>query len=70
MGMKFTDEHLMEFNAAGAWNNKKYNMLIGRDELLTAALIYGNGHGSVGSTYNFISHNVDVLNAWKAHDHE
>lgn len=32
MGIKFTNEILMDFNAAGHYKNKKYNMLFGRDE--------------------------------------
>merc|ERR1719469_1450098 len=55
MGMKFTDEHLMEVNAAGAFRNRKYNMLIGRDEMLTSTLIYNNGQGNIGSMHNFSS---------------
>lgn len=32
MGVKFTNEILMDFSAAGHYKNRKYNMLFGRDE--------------------------------------
>ena len=70
MGMKFTDEHLMEVNAAGAFRNRKYNMLIGRDEMLTSTLIYNNGQGNIGSMHNFSSYNSQVMQAWNRHDFE
>ena len=60
MGVKYTDEHLMQFNEIGGFKNKKYNMMIGRDEILTAALAGGVADADVGSTVNFISYNVEV----------
>lgn len=60
MGVKYTDEHLMQFNEIGEFKNNKYNMMIGRDEILTAALAGGVADADVGSTLNFISYNVDV----------
>jgi hypothetical protein len=32
MGVKYTNEILMNFQSAGWYKNKKYNMLFGRDE--------------------------------------
>jgi len=50
MGVKFTNEQLMDFNEIGNYKNKKYNMLIGRDEIATSALTTGVCDGAVGST--------------------
>jgi N-acetylneuraminate lyase len=67
MGIKFTDEHLMEINAGGAFRNKKYNMLLGRDELILSTLINGNGQGSIGSTHSFMSYGVQVVERYNEH---
>ena len=60
MGVKYTDEHLMQFNEIGDFKNNKYNMMIGRDEILTAALAGGVADADVGSTLNFITYNVPI----------
>ena len=60
MGVKFTNEMLMAFNQIGNFKNKKYNMLMGRDEILTSALTTGVMDGAVGSTLNYISFNVPI----------
>lgn len=57
MGIKFTNEVLMDFNAMGNYKNKKYNNFLGRDEILTSGLVTGVCDGNVGSTINFMSFN-------------
>ena len=57
---------ILEFAAAGHYKNKKYNMLFGRDEMLTSALITGVCDGDVGSTMNFMTFNLDVRRFWEA----
>lgn len=68
MGIKYTDEHIMEFNEIGNLKNKKYNMLMGRDEILTSALTTGVCDGGVGSTLNFISYNVPLRDLYMRGD--
>lgn len=70
MGMKFTNEVIADFNAIGHYKNKKYNMLFGRDEILTSALATGVADGHIGSLVNFSSYNIDVDIAWKEEDIE
>jgi N-acetylneuraminate lyase len=60
MGVKFTYEHIQDFNAAGLYKNKKYNMLMGRDEMLTSALATGVANGGVSSTINFMTYNLPL----------
>ena len=60
MGIKYTDEHLMQFNTIGDFKDHKYNMMIGRDEILTGALAGGVANADVGSTLNFISYNIPI----------
>jgi N-acetylneuraminate lyase len=64
MGIKFTNEILMDFNAMGNYKNKKYNMLLGRDEIFTSGLVTGVCDGGVGSTINFMSFNCDIQAEW------
>lgn len=66
MGIKFTNEILMDFNAAGHYKNKKYNMLFGRDEQNISALATGVADGDVSSTINFMSFNLQAANDWNA----
>ena len=51
-GIKFTHEDLMDFRQCIAYQDGKYEMLFGRDEILLAALSLG-ASGAIGSTYNF-----------------
>ena len=64
MGVKFTNEILMDFNSIGHYKNGKYNMLMGRDEILTSALATGVCDGDVSSTVNFLTYNLEATNAW------
>jgi len=66
MGVKFTNEILMDYNSAGHYKNKKYNMLFGRDEMLTSALATGVSDGDVSSTVNFLTYNLRATNEWNA----
>lgn len=71
MGVKFTNEMLMAFNEIGNFKDKKYNMLMGRDEILTSALATGVCDGAVGSTINFITYNLelaDLYSTWEKED--
>lgn len=51
-GVKFTYENLMDFTASLAFDDGRYDMLFGRDEMLLAGLSVG-AQGAVGSTYNY-----------------
>jgi N-acetylneuraminate lyase len=53
-GIKFTDENLMTFTQCLNYENGRFNLLFGRDEILLAALALG-AKGAVGSTYNYIA---------------
>jgi dihydrodipicolinate synthase/N-acetylneuraminate lyase len=64
MGIKFTDETLMDFNAFGNYKNKKYNNFLGRDEILVSGLATGVCDGAVGSTLNFMSFNCQIQAEW------
>ena len=68
MGLKFTDETLMDFDAAGHYKNRKYNMLIGRDEIVINALATGVCDGDVSVAHNFLTFNLEATNAWNEGD--
>lgn len=51
-GIKYTHSDLMEFNQCLRFENGKYDILWGWDEMLLAGLSMG-AKGGVGSTYNF-----------------
>lgn len=51
-GIKFTGENLMDYQKCLFFDNSKYDILFGRDEILLAGLACG-ATGAVGSTYNF-----------------
>ena len=64
MGVKFTNEILMDFNDMGHYKDEKFNNFIGRDEIETSALITGVCSGAVGSTVNFMSFNPHLTALW------
>ncbi len=68
MGVKFTNEMIMDFNLIGNFKNRKYNMLMGRDEILTSALVTGVTDGAVSSTINFMTYNLDLENLFVKFD--
>ena len=70
MGIKFTNELLMDFNQIGNFKNKKYNMLMGRDEIFTSALTTGVADGGVGSTLNFMSFNIPMRELYMSGDQD
>jgi N-acetylneuraminate lyase len=51
-GIKYTHEDLMDFLACIQFENKKFDMLWGRDECMLSALATG-AIGAVGSTFNY-----------------
>jgi N-acetylneuraminate lyase len=51
-GIKYTHEDFMDFLACSQFDNKKFDMLWGRDECMLSALATG-AQGAVGSTYNY-----------------
>ena len=53
-GIKFTDENLMSYTQCLNFEDRRFNLLFGRDEILLAALALG-ATGAVGSTYNYIA---------------
>lgn len=68
MGVKFTNEVLMDFNSIGHYKNRKYSMLMGRDEELISAFATGVCDGDVSSTVNFQTYNLQATNAWLSGD--
>jgi N-acetylneuraminate lyase len=53
-GIKFTHENLMDYSRCLNFEEGRYNILFGRDEILLAALAMG-AVGAVGSTYNYMA---------------
>jgi N-acetylneuraminate lyase len=53
-GLKFTDENLMSFLQCVNFEDGRFNIFFGRDEMLLAALALG-ATGAVGSTYNYMA---------------
>lgn len=69
-GIKFTDENLMSYTQCLNFEDGRYNILFGRDEILLAALALG-ATGAVGSTYNYMAPIYHkVMEAFKAGDLE
>lgn len=67
-GVKYTFENLMDYRQCVAFENGRFDMLFGRDEIMLAALAMG-AEGFVGSTYNFaapVYH--QVIKAYRAGD--
>eukprot|EP00494_Astrolonche_serrata_P014304 UN14436 len=67
MGIKFTDEQLMDFMECTDFGNGKYNMIFGRDEQLLSALVIG-AEGSVGSTFSYLDFNLQLMEAYNKND--
>lgn len=53
-GIKFTHENLMDYSRCLDFEEGRFNILFGRDEILLAALAMG-ATGAVGSTYNYMA---------------
>ena len=64
-GIKYTHEDFMDYLSCLHFENKKYDMLWGRDENMLSALVLG-AKGAVGSTYNYAaplySNLIDAFN--------
>ncbi len=54
VGIKYSCADLSTFVECTRYEDGKYNMLFGADEMLLAGLAMG-AHGAVGSTYNFLT---------------
>jgi dihydrodipicolinate synthase/N-acetylneuraminate lyase len=70
MGMKFTNEILSDLTAIGFYKNKKYQVLMARDEELTAAHATGGIDADVSSTINFMSFNLRLGELYNKFDKE
>ena len=69
-GLKFTDENLMSYAQCLNFEDGRFNILFGRDEILLAALALG-ATGAVGSTYNYMAPIYQkVIEAYDAGDLE
>jgi N-acetylneuraminate lyase len=69
-GIKFTHENLVDYTRCLNFEEGRFNILFGRDEILLAALAMG-ASGAVGSTYNYMpSIYHRMLEAFKAGDLE
>ena len=67
-GIKYTHEDFMDFLSCTQFQNKKYDMLWGRDENMLSALALGN-KGSVGSTFNYAAPlYYDLIEAFDKND--
>ncbi|HEY4414411.1 MAG TPA: dihydrodipicolinate synthase family protein [Verrucomicrobiae bacterium] len=69
-GIKFTHENLMDYSRCLNFDDGRFNILFGRDEILLAALAMG-ATGAVGSTYNYMAPvYLRVIEAFRAGDFE
>lgn len=67
-GIKFTHENLMDYSRCLNFENGRFNVLFGRDEILLASLAMG-APGAVGSTYNYMAPIYNrVIDAFKKGD--
>ena len=53
-GLKYSEEDLIQFKCCLNFDNGKYDVLFGVDEILLCSLVLG-GKGAVGCTYNHIA---------------
>lgn len=69
-GIKYTHEDFMDFLSCLNFNNRKYDMLWGRDENMLSSLVLGS-KGAVGSTYNYAAPLYhDLIAAYEAGNFE
>jgi N-acetylneuraminate lyase len=65
-GVKFTHEDLEDFEACVKFSDGRYDILLGRDEMLLEAWKRG-GRGAIGSTYNYSAPlYTKMIAAWEA----
>ena len=68
VGLKFTHEDLMDMRLCLEYSDSRYDILHGRDEILTCGLILG-ATGAIGSTYNYIAPLFNrIIDAYKKSD--
>jgi N-acetylneuraminate lyase len=69
-GIKYTHEDLMDFLACSQYEDKKYDLLWGRDECMLSALATG-AKGAVGSTFNYAAPlYLELMDAFNKGDFE
>jgi N-acetylneuraminate lyase len=69
-GIKYTHEDLMDFMACSQYDEKKYDLLWGRDECMLSALATG-AKGAVGSTFNYAAPlYLELIDAFNKGDFE
>ena len=69
VGIKFTDEHLYEYNQCRLFANGKYDILHGQDETALCSLVQGGAEGCICGTTNYNGRvQNEILNAWKNGD--
>ncbi|SDX57524.1 N-acetylneuraminate lyase [Hydrobacter penzbergensis] len=69
-GIKYTHEDFMDFQSCLNFDNRRYDMLWGRDENMLSALAIG-ATGAVGSTYNYAAPLYsDLINAFNSNQLE
>ncbi len=67
-GIKFSHSNLMEFHQCTHFENGRYNMFFGSDEMLLGAMMMG-AEAAVGSTYNYAAPNyVAMIKAFQNGD--
>ena len=59
-GIKFTNEDLMDYAACVRFDEGRFDILFGRDEILLAGLVLG-AKGAIGSTYNYMAQIYHML---------
>lgn len=80
-GAKYTFEDMMDFQIGLEMDNGRFDVLMGRDEMLLSALVVG-AKGAVGSTYNYMAPayvrifeayakgNLSTARKWQAYAHK
>jgi N-acetylneuraminate lyase len=67
-GIKYTHENLMDYTRCVNFEDARFDILFGRDEMLLAALVMG-ARGAVGSTYNYMAPiYLEVMKAFERGD--
>jgi len=67
-GVKFTFDDIMDFQRSLEFENGRFDLLFGRDEILLAGLAVG-AKGAVGTTYNYMPATyLEIMTAFAAGD--
>ncbi|MDO4714744.1 MAG: dihydrodipicolinate synthase family protein [Bacteroidales bacterium] len=68
-GIKYTYEHLYEYNKCMRYADGKYDMLHGQDETILSSLVMGGAKGGICGTSNYNAVCLNgILEAWAAGD--